>query len=412
MRLKTWIFGNRRLNLYRSDFPIFKKRKDLVYFDTAVTAQKPACVIEEIARFYSEDYASVHRGIYEITREASSQYQNSRSCVKTFLNAASEDEIVFTRGTTASLNLVAKSFGKRFLGKGDIILVTEIEHHANLIPWQWVAAEYGAQLKFLPVDERGQILLEEAQKLISEKGVKIISLAHISNVTGVMHPIKKIVEMASKHGVKVCLDGAQSAGHLPVDVQELGVDFFAFSGHKMYGPTGVGILYGKKELLEMMPPIEGGGDMIDKVTLETSTFAKAPLKFEAGTPMTASVIGLKRAIHYLMDIGLDQVWQWEQDLTAYAKMRLLQIPGLTLVGDAHERGAILSFVIENTHPLDLGTLLDCKGIALRTGHHCSQNAMKRFGVTSTCRVSFGLYNTHEEIDFFIDTLKGILHIVR
>jgi cysteine desulfurase/selenocysteine lyase len=397
--------------LYRSDFPIFKKRKELVYFDTAVTAQKPSCVIDAITRFYSEDYASVHRGVYELARGASDQYQNARRAVKEFLNASSEDEIIFTRGTTASLNLVARSFGKAFLKKGDIILVTEIEHHANLIPWQLIAEDREAILRFLPVNDKGEILLEEAAKMISE-GVKIISLAHISNVTGVLHPIKKIVEMASKVGAKVCLDGAQSAGHLPIDVRELGVDFFAFSGHKMYGPTGVGVLYGRKELLEKMPPMDGGGDMIEKVTLEHSTFAKAPLKFEAGTPMTASVMGLKSAVDYLMGIGLEKVSQLEQDLTTYAKMRLQEIPGLTVIGDANSRGAILSFVIAGIHPLDLGTLLDCKGIAMRTGHHCSQPAMKRFGVTSTCRISFGIYNLKEEIDFFINSLKGTLRSLK
>ncbi len=395
--------------MFARDFPIFLKNKGLIYFDTAVTAQKPACVIEGIKAFYESENASVHRGIYELSRKASFAYHAVRVQVQRFLNAEHSEEIIFTRGTTSALNLVASSFGKAFIQKGDVIVLTEIEHHANLVPWQIVAEERGAILKFIPVDDDGKLILEEAQKII-QKGVKIVSLAHVSNVIGVKHPIKKIVEMARKAGAKVCLDGAQSAGHMPIDVRELDVDFFAFSGHKAYGPTGVGVLYGKKGLLEKMPPIEGGGDMIEKVTLAKTTFAPLPQKFEAGTPMIASVVGLGKALGYLSAIGLEKIERVERELVTYAEKQLEKVPGLKFIGKSHERGAILSFVITGVHPLDLATLLDCKKIAIRTGNHCSQVAMERFKVTSTCRISFGLYNTKEEIDIFVRELTNILQM--
>lgn len=393
--------------MYRSDFPLLKKRKELIYFDTAVSAQKPSCVIDAIADFYAQDYGTVHRSIYGLSKNASFAFAEARKRVAFFLNARSEEEIIFTRGTTASLNLIARSFGKRFLQKGDVIVLTEIEHHANLVPWQFLKEDLGVELRFLPVNDAGEILLKESEKLFDER-VKIVSLPHISNAVGVMHPIKKIVALARKYGAKVCVDGAQSAGHIPIDVQDLDIDFFAFSAHKVYGPTGLGILWGKKELLEEMPPIEGGGDMIERVTNSRTTFAKLPLKFEAGTPMISSVIGLKKALDYVLGIGIEKIAEIERELVSYAMAQLLQIPLVKVVGNSSTRGAIISFVVEGVHPLDLGTLLDCKGILIRTGHLCSQPAMERFGVTSLCRLSFGLYNTKEEIDIFIKELKNIL----
>lgn len=411
MRLKIPRFIRRHSLLSRSDFPIFSSHPDLIYFDTAATAQKPACVIDRICSFYANEYATVHRSLYQIAKEAEEQYHASRVAVQRFLGAPYVEEIIFTRGATNALNLVATSFGRAFLEKGDVILLTEVEHHANLVPWQFVARERGATLKFLHVDDKGRISLEQLERVLKE-GVKILSLPHISHSTGVRHPIEEIAPLAKKWGAIVCLDGAQSAAHIGVNVMELGVDFFLFSAHKAYGPSGVGVLWGKKELLEKMPPIEGGGDMIDRVTLEKTTFAKLPLKFEAGTPMIASVIGLKEALGYLERIGMEKIEAFEEGLVHYAYERLSEIPGMHILGGGAPRGALLSFTVEGIHPLDLTTLLDCKGIAIRSGHLCSQPTLHRFGLPSLCRLSFGLYNTRVEIDRFMLEMEQIVCTLR
>lgn len=385
----------------KKDFPLLQK--GLIYLDTAATAQKPKVVIDKIHDFYTNDYATVHRGIYEISRRASHSYHRARLTVQSFLGASFYEEIIFTRGTTASLNLVARSFSNAF--SLDTILLSEIEHHSNLVPWQMVAKEKGLKLKFIPVNDRGEIILEEYERLLKENRVSLVSMAHISNSIGTHHPVEKMVEMAHRYGAKFCLDAAQSAGHLPIDVKALDVDFFAASGHKMYGPTGIGILYGKKELLDQMPPIEGGGDMIESVSNVETSFGKAPLKFEAGTPMIAEVITLAEALDYLTAIGLKKIEAYEESLTNYALKRFEEIEGIKIVGKSDKRGPIISFCHDRMHPLDMGTLLDCKNIAIRTGHHCSQSTMQRFRITSTARISFGLYNTPQDIDILVEALK-------
>lgn len=397
----------------RLDFPMLKKKIQgypLIYFDTAATAQKPRQVIDAVTRFYSESYGTVHRGVYSLSKEATTLYEDARVKVQKFIHAAAPEEIIFTRGATASLNLLARSIGERFIRPGQAIMISEIEHHSNIVPWQMLCEERGAVLRIIPVNDKGELILEAFDALLDEK-VKLVSLAHISNVLGTLHPVKQLIEAAHKVGALVCLDGAQAAPHLPLDVQELDVDFYAFSGHKLYGPTGVGILYGKQDLLDKLPPIEGGGDMIERVTLEKTTYNRLPLKFEAGTPMIAEVIGLGAAVDYLTEIGMETIQSWESDLLAYATKKLTQIPNLRVIGRAEEKGAIFSFIIKGVHPLDLATLLDCRGIAIRTGHHCSQPAMERFDLTSTARVSFGLYNTFEEIDQLYSTLLSILEIL-
>lgn len=394
----------------RYDFPLLQAKKSLIYFDSAATTQKPECVIEAMNDFYRNHYATVHRGVYSLSRDATDAYFEVRRKVQAFLNAARSEEIIFTRGTTASLNLIAKSYGKISLKKGDIVLIPEIEHHSNVVPWQMICKEQGAYLQKIPVNEEGEIDLEAFEQLLKQK-VKIVSLAHISNITGTLHPLKNIIEAAHRAGAVVCVDGAQSVAHHSVDVQALDIDFFACSAHKMYGPTGVGILYGKKSLLEMMPPIEGGGDMIEQVTWETSTYQPLPFKFEAGTPMIAEVIGLGAAIDYLLHVGLEEIAEWENHLLKKMTMHLLEIPKLRIIGTSSTKGAIISFYIEGIHSLDLATLLDCKEIAIRTGHLCSQPAMNRFNVSSLSRISFGLYNHPEEIETFIHALQEAIHLL-
>lgn len=397
----------------RLDFPILNKKVQgypLIYFDTAATAQKPQVVIDTLVDFYANHYGTVNRGVYTLSKNATESYESVRRKIQTFIHAEYPEEIIFTSGATASLNLVAKSFGRRFIRPGHAILISEIEHHSNIVPWQMLCEELGAVLRIVPVSDEGELIFEEFENLLDEK-VKLVSLAHISNVLGTVHPVKKIIAKAHEAGAYVCLDGAQAAGHIPIDVQELDADFYLFSGHKIYGPTGVGILYGKRELLEQLPPVEGGGDMIEKVLLERSTYAGLPLKFEAGTPMIAEVIGLGAAIDYLLSIGMESIHKHENELLTYASNRLLEFPFLSILGTAREKGAIISFKIEGIHPLDLATLLDCRGIAIRTGHLCSQPAMERFNLNAVARISFGLYNTQEEIDHFLQALHSICELL-
>jgi len=397
----------------RQDFPMLKKMVQgypLIYFDSAATAHKPQSVITALTDFYSHHYGTVHRGVYTTARDATEMYSQARTKVQKFINAAHPEEIILTRGTTASLNLLARSFGERFVRPGQAIMISEIEHHSNIVPWQMLCEERGAVLRIIPVNDEGELIFEAFESLLDEK-VKLVSLAHVSNVLGTRHPIKQIIEAAHDVGAYVCVDGAQAVPHLPLDVQELDVDFYAFSGHKLYGPTGIGILYGKQELLEKLPPLEGGGDMIEQVTLEKTTYGRLPLKFEAGTPMIAEAIGLGAAIDYLAEIGMETIQSWEQELLLYATKKLSQIPNLRMLGTAKEKGAIITFVIKGVHSLDLATLLDCRGVAIRTGHHCSQPALDRFGLTTSARLSFGLYNTFDEVDQFFSILSDVLDIL-
>lgn len=398
----------------REDFPMLAKTmhgQPLVYFDSAATAQKPNAVIDAMTDFYRDHYGTVHRAVYQLAMRSSTDYEKTRLKLKTFLNAPKVEEIIFTRGTTESINMVAYSFGKAFIKPGDEILISAMEHHANIVPWQIMCEDRGCVLKVIPMNERGELLLDEYEKMLNPR-TRLVAIAHVSNSLGTVNPIKQMIEMAHKSGAKVLVDGAQSAPHFKLDMQDLDVDYFVFSGHKMMGPTGVGVLFGKSDLLNQMPPYQGGGDMIEKVTFAKTTYNVLPLKFEAGTPMIAEVIGLGAAIDYLQGIGLDAIQIWEQELLAYATARMVKIPGLTILGQAAEKGPIISFVIEGAHSLDVGTLLDIKGVAVRTGHHCAQPVMDFFNVPATARASFGLYNTKEEIDLFVDALKDTVRLLK
>lgn len=381
--------------------------KPLIYLDSAATAQKPQSVIDAMSDFYANHYGTVHRAVYELAAHSTQKYQEIREKIRRFLNAEKVEEIIFTRGTTDSINLVASSFGKAFIQPGDEVIISEVEHHSNIVPWQLLCEDRGATLKIIPVNDRGELILEEYKKMLSDR-TKIVAVAHIANSLGTVHPVKEIIQLAHASGAKVLIDGAQAAPHIPIDVQELDADFYAFSGHKAYGPTGIGVLYGKKELLEQMPPYQGGGDMIDQVDFEKSTYNELPMKFEAGTPMIAQVFGLGGAIDYLNDIGMTKIHEREQELLRYANEKLMEIEGLRMIGTAREKSGILCFVIDGVHPMDIGTLMDLQGIAIRTGHHCAQPTMKRFGITSTSRVSLALYNTEEEIDHFVEVLSTVL----
>lgn len=394
----------------RSDFPIFKTKmhgKPLVYLDSAATAQKPQVVIDRISNFYQNHYGPVHRAVYELAAKTTGEYQEVRRKVATFINAPKSEEIVYTRGTTESLNLVAHCFGKRFIQEGDEVLITEMEHHSNIVPWQIMCEERKALLKVAPMDDKGELILDSFQKLLNSK-TKIVSFTHVSNALGTINPIKKMIEMAHSVGAKVVVDGAQSVPHLPIDVQDLDVDFLAFSGHKLFGPTGIGILYGKAQLLEELPPYQGGGDMIDKVTFEKTTYNHPPLKFEAGTPSIAEVLGLGTAIDYINGIGMENILCYEERLTANALELLSKISGLRIIGTAKNRGAVISFLVDGAHPLDIGTLLDLDGIAVRTGHHCAQPVMRHFAIPGTVRASFAFYNTEDEIAYLADCLKKVV----
>jgi cysteine desulfurase / selenocysteine lyase len=390
--------------MYSKDFPMLSHKmngKDLIYFDSAATSQKPQKVIDTITDFYTNHYSSVHRSVYTLGEENTEQYYQVRTKIKNFVNAESENEIVFTKGTTDSINLVAHSYIK----KGDEIVITAMEHHSNIVPWQLACEEKGATLKVIPMNKKGDLILDE--NIFSEK-TKLLAVCHVSNSLGTINPIKQIIAMAHSAGAKVLVDGAQSTPHMPVDVRDLDADFYAFSGHKMYGPTGIGVLYGKEALLAEMPPYQGGGDMIEEVTLIKSTYALPPIRFEAGTPMIAQVLGLGAAIDYINKIGIQNIQQHEETLLRYA---LEKMNGVCVVGAPEHRAGIISFVVEGKHPLDIGTLLSLKGVAVRTGHHCAQPVLRHFGLTSTVRVSFGLYNTKEEIDLFVEILEGVLKLL-
>ena len=396
----------------RADFPILAQRvrgKPLVYLDNAATSQKPQVVIDAVTRFYSSENANIHRGVHFLSERATLAYDAVREKVARFLNAASAREIVFTRGTTESINLVAQSFGRSALRPDDEVLITGMEHHSNIVPWQLLCEQTGARLRAVPITATGELDLEAFDRLLGER-TRLVAVVQLSNALGTINPVRELVARAHARGVPVLVDGAQSAPHLGVDVQSLDCDFFACSGHKMFGPTGVGVLYGRESLLERMPPWQGGGDMIASVTLERSTWAPVPAKFEAGTPMIAEVIGLGAAIDYLNAVGLPAIAAWEHELLAVATERVQEIDGLRLVGTARAKASVLSFVMEGVHPHDVGAVLDDEGVAIRTGHHCCQPVMQHFGVPATARASFAAYNTMEEIDVLVRGLRRVRQV--
>jgi cysteine desulfurase/selenocysteine lyase len=389
------------VSLIRADFPILsqttRRGHPLVYLDNAATTQKPRSVIEAVTRFYTSENANIHRGVYQLSEEATAAFDGVRERVARFLGAASPSEIVFTRGTTESINLVAQSWARSMLRPGDEVLVTGLEHHSNLVPWQLVCQQTGAAMRAIPITDRGELDLEGLDGLLGRR-TRLLAVGHVSNALGTVNPVRHLVEKAHAVGAVVLVDGAQSVPHLPVDVAALGCDFFACSGHKLYGPTGVGVLYGRAALLDAMPPWQGGGEMIEQVTLERSTWAAPPARFEAGTPPIAQVIGLGAAVEYVESVGLDRIGGWESELLRLATERLGGITGVRLVGTAPEKAAVLSFVMEGVHPHDLGTVLDDEGVAVRAGHHCAQPIMTRFGIPATVRASFAFYNTPDEVE--------------
>jgi len=391
----------------REDFPILREQAHghpLIYFDNAATSQKPRAVVDALRHYYEHENANVHRGLHELSSRATEAYEQARQRVATYLGAASAEEIVFTRGTTESINLVAQAWGGKFVGAGDVILLTEMEHHSNLVPWQLLAERTGARLRFVPVLDDGTLDLEQLPSLLTNE-VKIFAFTHISNSLGTINPVSELCEKAHAVGALTLVDAAQSAGHLPIDVQELGCDFLAFSGHKMCGPTGIGGLYGRAEVLDSTPPWHGGGEMIVTVTLEKSAFKKAPHRFEAGTPNIAGAIGLAAAIDYIEQIGRPAIFEHDTHLARYAAQYLAELPGMHIFGPTKQRGALVGFVMDAAHPHDLTTFADQYGLALRGGHHCNQPLMRRFGVPGTTRASFYFYNTTEEIDRMIEILR-------
>lgn len=398
----------------REDFPILHRKvhgKPLVYLDNAATTQKPNAVIDRIVRYYTEENANVHRGVHYLSEVATAAYEGSRTTVKKFINARSEKEIVFTRGTTEGINLVAQTYGRVHVKAGDEVVITAIEHHSNIVPWQMLCDEKGAKLRVAPVDEAGDVLVEAFEALLNER-TKIVAFGHASNALGTINPVKKMTAMAHAVGAVVIIDGAQGVPHLPIDVQDIGCDFYAFSGHKVYAPTGIGVLYGKEALLDAMPPYQGGGDMILSVSFEKTTYNALPYKFEAGTPHIEGVIGLGSALEYLAALGPANVAAHEHDLLTYATSRLMEIDGLRIIGTARQKASVISFVLEGVHPHDIGTVVDQEGIAIRTGHHCAQPLMMRFNVPATGRASFGLYNTREEADALHSALRKVIEVFR
>ena len=384
----------------RQDFPILRREvngRPLVYLDSAATSQKPQVVIDRISRYYSEENANVHRGVHYLSQLATREIEDARVTAQRFLNAAESHEIIFTRGTTEGINLVAHSYGRKFVHEGDEIIISTLEHHSNIVPWQMLCEQSGARLRIIPINDQGELLIDEFAKMLNPR-VKIVAVNHISNALGTINPVKRIIELAHSQDIPVLIDGAQAVPHLKVDVRELDCDFYAFSGHKICGPTGIGALYGKSHWLEAMPPFMGGGDMIASVTFEKTTYNTLPYKFEAGTPNIADAIGLGAAIDYLNEIGLDRIAAYEHELLQYATETIGAIPGVTIVGTAREKASVLSFTLEGVHPHDIGTVLDQLGIAIRAGHHCAQPVMKRFNLPATARASFAFYNTKEEID--------------
>ena len=396
----------------RRDFPILQQTvrgKPLVYLDNAATTQKPRAVIDAVTHYYENENANIHRGVHFLSQQATFAYERARGRVGKFLNAADSSEIIFVRGTTEGINLVARGYGRAKVGQGDEILISHMEHHSNIVPWQMLCEEKGASLRVVPVDDDGELVMEEYERLLGDR-TRLVAVTHASNALGTVNPIAQIVSLAHDRGVPVLVDGAQGVPHMPVDVRQLDCDFYLFSGHKLFGPTGIGVLYGKRHLLDDMAPYQGGGSMIKSVTLENTTFADVPTKFEAGTPNIAGAIGLAAAIDYVNDIGQDRIDAYESGLLDYATQRLGELADLRIIGSARQKVSVISFVMNDAHPHDIGTILDSEGIAIRTGHHCAQPLMQRYQVSATARASLAFYNTRDEIDALTDGLVRV-HVV-
>lgn len=401
------------LQKIRADFPILNREingKPLVYFDNGATAQKPQQVIDVINKYYQLENANIHRGIHTLSQEATDAYEKARVTVQQFINAKHEHEIIFTSGTTHSINLIASSFAKKHLKAGDEIIITTMEHHSNIVPWQMVCEETGAILKVVPINDRGEFLFDEYEKILSDK-TKMVAVTHVSNTLGTINPVKEIIAKAKEFGAFTLIDGAQAVPHKKVDVQDLDCDFYAFSAHKMFGPTGVGILYGKEVILNELPPYQGGGDMIKTVTFEKTTYNELPHKFEAGTPNIVGGIALSAAINYMNSIGIENIAVHEEELLNYATEKIKEIDGIRIIGEAKSKASVLSFLVDGTHPTDIGMILDKLGIAIRTGHHCTEPLMNRFEIPGTARASFAFYNTKQEIDVFIEALKKAINML-
>jgi len=396
----------------RSDFPILQQKihgHPLVYLDNAATSQKPRAVIDAIVSYYERDNANIHRGVHYLSERATEEFENARKTVHNFLHAARPSEIIFVRSATEAINLVAQTYGRAHVGAGDEVVITAMEHHSNIVPWQMLCEEKSAKLRVAPINDEGELILEEFERLLGPK-TKLVSVGHVSNALGTINPLKKIIKLAHAKNIPVLVDGAQAIPRLPVNVQDLECDFYVLSGHKTYGPTGIGILYGKQALLEAMPPYQGGGDMISSVTFEKTTYNKVPHKFEAGTPDMSGAVGLRAAIEYLNRLGMENIEKYEHELLVYATQKVTALPGVRVIGTAKEKAGVLSFVIEGVHPHDVGTILDQEGIAIRTGHHCAQPVMDRYKIDATARASFGLYNTKEEIDALVKGIKKVQEV--
>ena len=396
----------------RADFPVLQQLvngKPLVYLDNGATSQKPQAVIDELVRYYSTENANVHRGVHTLSQNATEDYEGARGKVKRLLNAADDQEIIFTRGTTDSINMVAQSYGRQNIGPGDEIIVSNMEHHSNIVPWQMLCEEKGSVLRVVPIDDAGELLMDEYERMLSPR-TKLVSITQVSNALGTILPVEQIIGMAHAQGVPVMLDGAQAVPHMAVDVRKLDCDFYAFSGHKIFGPTGIGILYGKAELLDAMPPVQGGGDMIKSVTFEKTIYNDLPYKFEAGTPNIAGAIGLGAALDYVQSVGYEAFGAYEEELLEYGTKALESIGGLRIIGTSPRKAGILSFVIDNIHPHDIGTILDAEGVAIRTGHHCAQPVMQRFQIPATARASLAMYNTTEDIDALVKAIDRVIEV--
>ena len=396
----------------RHDFPILREKvrgRTLVYLDNAATSQKPQVVIDAISRHYERGNANIHRGVHFLSEHATEEHEAARGTVLSFLNAEEASEIIFVRGATEAINLVAQTYGRTQVGPGDEVLITAMEHHSNIVPWQILCEQKGGRLRVVPINESGELLLEEFQKLLNTR-TKIVAVTQVSNALGTINPVRRIIEMAHRENIPVLVDGAQAVPHLKVDVQALDCDFYVFSGHKLYGPTGIGVLYGKSALLDAMPPYQGGGDMISSVTFEKTIYNKLPYKFEAGTPHVAGAIGLGAAIDYVNGLGMDNVAAYEHEVLTYATEAVAAIPGIRVIGTAREKAGVLSFLLDSIHPHDIGTILDQEGIAIRAGHHCAQPIMQRFGIAATARASFGLYNTKEEVDALVEGIQKVREV--
>lgn len=391
----------------RSEFPILEREmrnKPMVFLDSAASSQKPDAVVKAMDYYYQQQHANVHRGVYQLSQEATDAYEKARHLVQGFINAPSEKEVLFVRGTTEGINLVASSYGRKFLEEGDEVIISAMEHHSNIVPWQLICEQTGAKLRVIPVTDEGELIMEEYEQMLNEK-TKIVAVVHVSNTLGTINPVERIIELAHAKDIPVLLDGAQAIPHLKVDVQALDVDFYTFSGHKMFGPTGIGILYGKEKWLNAMPPYQGGGEMIETVSFEKTTFNELPHKFEAGTPDIAGAVGLGAAVEYMEKIGHEAIQQHEHDLLVYGMEALAKIPGIRLIGTAKDKASVISFLLDGAHPYDVGTILDQMGIAVRTGHHCTQPLMDRYGIPGTVRASFAIYNTKEDIDRLVEGVQ-------